>query len=168
MHTSGRVDDSFEQWYRGHAPRLTATLTRASGDLGLAEEAVSEAAAKALLRWKKVGAMPDPSAWVYRVALNELRRRHRKHRREDEVLAGVTRPQASNEPNVDIWETVAALPERMRLVIALRYLGDLTEVQIADAMGISRGGVSSLLVKAHARLATDPSVRDQEDSNGRA
>jgi RNA polymerase sigma factor (sigma-70 family) len=168
MRASSSADDTFEQWYRANAPRLTMTLARASGDPGLAEEAVSEAAAKALLRWRKVGAMPDPSAWVYRVALNELRRRNRKRRREDEELSGASRPVLADEPDVDVWATVASLPARMRLVIALRYLGDLTEEQIAKAMGISRGGVSSLLVKARARLAADPIIRDQEDSHGPA
>ncbi len=36
-----------------------------------------------------------------------------------------------------------ALPTRQREAIVLRYYGDLSEAQIADAMGISRGAVKS-------------------------
>ncbi|QRN79303.1 MAG: sigma-70 family RNA polymerase sigma factor, partial [Nocardiopsis sp. BM-2018] len=35
------------------------------------------------------------------------------------------------------------LPTRQREAIVLRYYGDLSEAQIADAMGISRGAVKS-------------------------
>ena len=38
-----------------------------------------------------------------------------------------------------------ALPDRQREVLALRYYLDLSEAEIADALGIARGSV-----KAHA------------------
>jgi RNA polymerase sigma factor (sigma-70 family) len=49
-------------------------------------------------------------------------------------------------------EMVAALrtlPLRQREVLVLRYYGDLSETQIAQAMGISQGAV-----KSHAARAT--------------
>jgi DNA-directed RNA polymerase specialized sigma24 family protein len=42
----------------------------------------------------------------------------------------------------------------MRLAVALRYIGDLDETEIARAMSITRGGVASLLHKARASLRT--------------
>jgi RNA polymerase sigma-70 factor (ECF subfamily) len=162
-------DGSFEAWYHAHAPRLTMTLTAASGDAALAEDAVSEAAARALARWRRVGAMPDPSAWVYRVALNELRRRLRRTARADELLNGADRPPVPEAlRDLDLWQAVAALPERMRLAVALRYLGDLPEAQIAELMGITRGGVSSLLAKAMGQLASTVGAGSREEGHGRA
>ena len=38
---------------------------------------------------------------------------------------------------------LAALPRRQREVLALRYYLDLTEAQIADTLGVSRGAVKS-------------------------
>lgn len=42
----------------------------------------------------------------------------------------------------------------MRAAVVLRYVADLQEQTVADVLGTSRGGVSSLLVKARTRLRT--------------
>ena len=48
---------------------------------------------------------------------------------------------------------MAALPERQRLAVALRYLADLTEDQVASTMGIARGTVAATLHSARQTLA---------------
>jgi RNA polymerase sigma-70 factor (ECF subfamily) len=161
--------ESFEAWFVAHARRLVATLTAATSDDGLAQDAVGEAAARALVRWRLVGSMPDPTAWVYRVALNEVRRRKRRQQREQEHYSAPFDPAVCDpEPDVDLWRIVACLPDRMRLAVTLRYVGDLQENQIADVMGISRGGVSSLLAKANARLRAQPYINSRcEEEHGR-
>jgi RNA polymerase sigma-70 factor (ECF subfamily) len=163
------ADGSFEAWYAAHAARLTITLTAVSGDPALAEDAVSEAAARALARWGRVRRMPEPSAWVYRVALNELRRRARRASRDGALPhdAG-ERPAPDSMRDLDLWQAVGALPERMRIAVSLRYLADLPEAQIAALMGITRGGVSSLLVKAMDHLAASRGARPAEEEHGRA
>jgi RNA polymerase sigma-70 factor (ECF subfamily) len=42
--------------------------------------------------------------------------------------------------------------EEDRLVIAYRYFFDLSEVEMADALGVARGTVKSRLSRAIARL----------------
>ena len=49
---------------------------------------------------------------------------------------------------------LAALPERQRLALFLRYYADLDYAGIAEALGISRGTVSATLHAAHATLQT--------------
>ena len=49
---------------------------------------------------------------------------------------------------------VAALPERQRLALFLRYYADLDYAGIAEALGISRGTVSATLHAAHTTLQT--------------
>jgi RNA polymerase sigma factor (sigma-70 family) len=44
------------------------------------------------------------------------------------------------------------LPTRQREVLVLRYYADLSEAQIAAAMGISRGAVQSHTARALASL----------------
>jgi RNA polymerase sigma factor (sigma-70 family) len=61
---------------------------------------------------------------------------------EDSALAGMER---SSVP-----AALSALPLRQREVVVLRYYADLSEAQIAAAMGISKGAV-----KAHAARAKD-------------
>ncbi len=51
-----------------------------------------------------------------------------------------------------------SLPEKQRTVMVLRYYGDLSEAEIADTMGISRGAVKSHAARAakSLRLALEP------------
>jgi RNA polymerase sigma factor (sigma-70 family) len=49
---------------------------------------------------------------------------------------------------------LAALPERQRLALFLRYYADLDYAGIAEALGISRGTVSATLHAAHSKLQT--------------
>ena len=46
-----------------------------------------------------------------------------------------------------------SLPERQREVLTLRYWNDLTETEIADALGISQGSVKTHAHRALAALA---------------
>ena len=52
-----------------------------------------------------------------------------------------------------VLDAVAALPRRAREVLVLRYYLDLPDGQIAEALGISRGTVSSTASRAVASLA---------------
>ena len=47
---------------------------------------------------------------------------------------------------------VAALPERQRLAIFLRYYADLDYRAIAEALGVEVGTVSATLAAAHAAV----------------
>ena len=47
---------------------------------------------------------------------------------------------------------LAALPERERTVLLLRFFESLTQTQIAERVGISQMHVSRLLAKSLARL----------------
>jgi RNA polymerase sigma factor (sigma-70 family) len=47
---------------------------------------------------------------------------------------------------------IAALPERQRLAVFLRYYADLDYAAIAEALGIERGTVAATLNVAHRKL----------------
>jgi RNA polymerase sigma factor (sigma-70 family) len=51
-----------------------------------------------------------------------------------------------------ICARLAALPERQRLVVFLRYFADLGYAEIAQLLGIEVGTVSATLHAAHAAL----------------
>jgi RNA polymerase sigma-B factor len=53
-----------------------------------------------------------------------------------------------------IQPTVNALPERDRLVLRLRFDEDLTQLEIAQRIGVSQMHVSRLIRRALARLRT--------------
>jgi RNA polymerase sigma-70 factor (ECF subfamily) len=147
--------DDFTAWYGTTYPRVRAAVTLAVGDPWLAEEATAEAYARALARWSHVSAARRPEAWVYTVALNQVRSRLRRMRLERRYLArqraGYEPPPA--EPETELWAAVARLGPRARTAVALRYVADLSEAEVAAAMGVSRGTVAATLHKARARLA---------------
>ncbi|WP_158563960.1 sigma-70 family RNA polymerase sigma factor [Jiangella anatolica] len=151
-------DDDFAGWYVALRPRVLRAVTIAVGDRDLAEEATAEAFARALARWPAATALDAPVTWLVTVAVNEVRSRWRRARLErrhlHRIAAEPERHTPAAEPRDDaLWTAVAALPERGRQVVALRYVLDLTEPEIATALGISRGTVASTLSRARQQLA---------------
>ncbi|MDM8084204.1 sigma-70 family RNA polymerase sigma factor [Cellulomonas cellasea] len=145
----------FPLWYQAELPRVCRALALATGDVGLGEEAAAEAFARALASWDRVGRMESPGAWVYTVALNEVRRTWRRARLERRYverqrLEDVPAPVA---PDDTLWRAVAALPPRARTAVALRYVADLPEAEIADVMNVHRGTVAATLSTARRQLA---------------
>ena len=145
--------DAFEDFYRLEHARVLASMTAVAGSLDLARDATDEAFARAWDRWDRVSDMSAAGGWVYRVALNVLRRRMRRASMEQRLLA--RHPPVSEVPPEaqELWCLVRGLPERQRVAIVLRYVADLPEREIAEAMGIARGTVAATLSAARSRLA---------------
>ena len=152
----------FESWYRREHPKVVAALTWVAGDAHVAADATDEAFARAYADWRRVGRMASPGGWVYRVALNVVRRRMRRVAVEQRVVTPP--PEVADAVDHEIWSIVRQLPERQRVAVVLRYLLDLPEQEVASAMGISRGTVASALGAARRRLAAW--LTDAERSDG--
>jgi RNA polymerase sigma factor (sigma-70 family) len=145
--------DSFALWYEEAYGHLVTTLFLLDGDLDRARDAAAEACVRALERWARVGRMESPTGWAFVVGRNLLRRRHRE--RTATRTAQSAMPMGSSADAaaaVDLWLLVGGLSRRQREVVALRYGADLPEAEIAGALGISRGTVSSTLADAYRRL----------------
>ncbi|HWI02437.1 MAG TPA: sigma-70 family RNA polymerase sigma factor [Acidimicrobiales bacterium] len=145
----------FERWYRAEHPRVLAALSVVARDPDVAQEVTAEAFARALQRWERVGEMDSPGGWTYRVALNVLRRRARRAALERRLLPRLAPAASIQVPAyaVEVWQVVTALAPRMRTAVALRYLGGLTEAEVAEVMGIAPGTVAATLHEARRRLA---------------
>jgi len=161
------VATDFTAFYRREATRLVRSVALATGEPGLAEDAVAEAFARAWSRWREVGAIDRPAAWVLRVALNHARDRFRKRGVERRKAPVVARPEASYDPqarvDLRLWEAVRSLPPPECTVIALRYVADLSQQEIADALGIPSGTVASRLNRARQRLGATLGSAYEED-----
>ena len=72
----------FETWYQREYPRIVNALTLTTGNQQVAADAASEAFVRALAKWDRVSVMERPGGWLYKVALNDARRRLRKARRD--------------------------------------------------------------------------------------
>jgi RNA polymerase sigma factor (sigma-70 family) len=150
--------------YRDRAYRVAWFVTRERGE---AEDATQEAFVKAyhaLPRFRS-GAPFEP--WLLRIVANEARNRVRSSRRRETLVtraAAVAREEAAPSPEAAALATedrelllraMDRLAERDRLVVAYRYLFDLSEAEMADALGLRPGTVKSRLSRAMARLRTE-------------
>jgi RNA polymerase sigma factor (sigma-70 family) len=162
---SGEFQGDFELWYRGEYPQVFGSLLLATGSRDIAEDAAAEAFTRAYERWNRVSVMSRPRAWVYVVALNVARRRLRR-RAMERVLLSRFRPPSEIPPEtgLETWDLVRSLPERERLAIVLRYVGDLSESEVAKAMGITAGGAAKTLHTARKRIAS--MITDADTSGG--
>lgn len=144
----------FEPWYQSERPMVLAACVALAGDLDAAREATDEAFTRALERWPRVAKMASPGGWTQTVALNQLRRDFRRRHGERSHLSD--RPRACSEPeglpDAELWSIVRSLPPRQQTAVVLRYVHDLSNADIADLMGISRGAVGSTLDAARTKL----------------
>lgn len=147
--------EDFETWYVREHPRLVTALGLVAGNREEAEEAAAEAFARCLERWDTPKAPKNPSAWTYTVGVNLLRRRWSRRRREADYTRSLPPPVAheGDVPAVELWSAIAALPPRERVAVVLRYIGGLTEREVAVAMKVAPGTVAATLSRARKSLA---------------
>jgi RNA polymerase sigma factor (sigma-70 family) len=91
-------------------------------------------------------------AWVWRSVINAARQQavHRGH-----TLELSDQPASANGTNPDesaVRKWIAALPERQRLAVFLRFYADLDYRGIASALEIELGTVSATLAAAYVSL----------------
>lgn len=138
--------------------RLAALLLR---DSGAAEEVVQDAYVALHGRWWRLRE-PDKALAYLRACVVNKSRSALRHRRVVDRHALTQRPlpdapsaEAGALGALDSAAVVAALhelPTRQREALVLRYYGDLSEAEIADTMGISRGAVKSHTSRGIATL----------------
>jgi RNA polymerase sigma-70 factor (ECF subfamily) len=138
---------SIEAIYRADFARFARFARAVTGDRELALEAVQEGFADALRkadRWRGTGSL---EAWVWSCVLNRARKA-----RPRIVPDAPDKAPGAAETDPDLRLRLAALPERQRLVVFLRYFADLGYAEIAETLGIEVGTVSATLHAAHAAL----------------
>ena len=169
MHSADDLVD-FTRFYEAEAQPLIRSVALATGRPGMAEDAVAEAFARAWLRWPDLRRdVRSPAGWIMHVALNECRGRFRRLSTERRKAHVVARPDAATDPEpfaAPVWAAVADLSERERSLIALRYLADLTQEEIAQALGLPVGTVASGLSRARQRLGVALGPTFEETSHG--
>ena len=153
------AEPDFDEWVGARVAALLRFAYLVTGSQHAAEDAVQAALTRACEKWSRVGRAHDPDSYVRRMVVNEVlgTRRSAWWRRErPHAEVGEPPPRPSFEDGVadrsTLWDAVAGLPPRQRAVIVLRYYEDLSEQQIAAALGCSRGTVKSQASAALANL----------------
>ncbi len=161
--TGSRVD--FDEFYRAELPGLVA-LARALCGGAVADDVAQEAMLAAYRRWRHVGDLEHPEAWVRRTCGNlavSLYRRKLVELRALTQLASRPRPPALEPEDDAFWAAVRRLPKRQAQAAALRYLYQLDVADIARTLEITDGSVKQHLSRARARLVRELNLTDQPE-----
>jgi RNA polymerase sigma-70 factor (ECF subfamily) len=161
----GRIDP-VAAVFREEFGRSLAILARALGDLELAEEAVQDAFATAVERWRRDGMPANPGAWIVATARNraiERIRRDRTFARKRELLAGLLTIEAeesdveqSTIPDERLSLVFAcchpALALEAQVALTLRMVGGLETGEIARAFLVPEATMAQRLVRAKRKI----------------
>lgn len=152
-----------EVLYRQHSRRVLASLVRRLRDFDLAEEAMHEAFAIALVKWPQQGLPDHPTAWLvttgYRRAIDRLRRQARFDHSPDPLEDGLEAELVDADRAIEDDELrlifTCCHPElafASRLALTLREVCSLTTEEIARAFLLKPTAVAQRIVRAKARL----------------
>lgn len=150
-------DEQFSAWMAARHALLKRRAQLLTGDGASADDLVQETLAKLYLAWNRVKDRDSLDAYARRIMLNEFnsgwrRPWRRRERTTDVVPDRAVHDRPDDGSRGEMWRFVQTLPPKQRAVIVLRYYEELSEVEIADALGISTGTVKSQASRALASL----------------
>jgi RNA polymerase sigma-70 factor (ECF subfamily) len=155
MVAGGATIDELESLYRAKLPRFVRAAAAIVGDEAAGRDAVQEAFVRAVRKRASFKFESPLEAWVWRIVINEALALRRSRASEFERTSeSAFTPSTNHVPEHDtaVRAWVAALPERQRLAVFLRYFADLDYQSIAVALEVEVGTVSATLATAHAAL----------------
>ena len=163
--STAELQQTVDAVWRMEAAKIVATLTRALGDVGLAEDFAQEALVDALTQWPNTGVPRNPGAWLTTVA----KRKAIDHwRRQDNLDAKYAVLARDLENRVDdAWDPDRIDDDVLRLIfmsahptlsrenqiaLTLRVVGGLTTEEIAKAFLVPKATIAQRLVRAKKAL----------------
>jgi RNA polymerase sigma-70 factor (sigma-E family) len=164
-HTSADSRLTFGDYVRRRGGILFRTALSLTGNNRAdAEDLVQSTLVKTYLSWDRIADTAALDTYVRRVMVNthisSWRRRRVDEYPTDELPDEPTDDQIAD---CDLQEVVRAaldrLPRRMRAAVMLRYFDDMSEPEVAAALGVSVGTVKSTVARAVAKLRADAGLR---------
>lgn len=152
--------DAFERLYRETSGRIHALCLRMTGNPPLAEELTQESYLRA---WRKLGGFRGDSAfgtWIHRIAVNVVLGHLRSYERSAEKRGSDIDPSELELPRdvedtgtrLDLERSIAALPERARVVFVLHDVEGYRHRDIAEMTGMAVGTSKAHLSRARSLL----------------
>jgi RNA polymerase sigma-70 factor (sigma-E family) len=164
-------DEDFRDYVAARGSALLRTAVVLAGDRVEAEDLLQAALAKTYLAWDRINDRAAVDGYVRRAMVNTQiswwRRRKLEVYPTDELpdLPVHDDHAARSELHDALSRALERLPKRQRLAVIMRYYEDMSETEIADALGVSVGTVKSTVSRAVAKLRDDFEL-EQELSPG--
>ena len=169
----GGDEDAIEALARRASASAYRTSLVALGDPHAAADVSQETAVRALRSLKGLRDPEKFDAWVYRITVAEIRRSLAKNQRHDHEPLAVHMTALVSDGMAAavedrIWrragirDAVKSLSDRQRIALALRYVHDLPDPEIAAALKCREGTVRSLLSRSLRTLAKHPALAEHD------
>jgi RNA polymerase sigma-70 factor (sigma-E family) len=159
--SSGDHHQAFGDYVRMRGGALFRTAMSLTGNNRAdAEDLVQATLVKTYLAWEKIAGAAALDPYVRRIMVNThisgWRRRRVDEYPTDELPEEAVDSQISDcEMHEVVRRALDRLPRRMRAAVMLRYYDDMSEPEVAAALGISVGTVKSTVARAVAKLRAD-------------
>jgi RNA polymerase sigma-70 factor (ECF subfamily) len=159
--------ESVEGVFRRERGRILAGLIGMSGSFDMAEEALQEAFAAALVGWRDKGTPKNPGAWITTVARRKLIDQARRERTRTEKAGEIARLAQAEPDEIDDSAGATFPDDRLRLIftcchpalsveariaLTLRTLGGLETAEIARAFLLPEPTLAQRLVRAKRKI----------------
>ncbi len=141
--------EELERVYRTGYPAFHRVAAAITGDGERANDAVHEAFVRAVRHRARFDGTGALEGWIWRIVVNEARRKQKPLPQPD---FGQVPSENGHAEQARVRALIAALPERQRHALFLRYYADLDYAAIADALEVAPGTVAATLNAAHAAL----------------
>lgn len=166
------ADAAIESLYVAHWHQLVRLSVLLVRDAGQAEEVVQDAFVELHRRWARLDDPERAPAYLRQTVVNRSRsalrhrgvvQRHLARQHHVETAPSADEPALADSRRRSVLDALQQLPRRQREVIALRYYLDLSEAEIAETLGISRGAVKSHASRGAAALRPLLAAHTRED-----
>ncbi len=165
----GDAPAAVERAFREERAAVLATLIRHVGDFQLAEDAVQDAFAAAVMTWPRDGVPAIPGAWITTTARRRAIDRLRRTRSlADRVNRLAELARLDSQEHLSVAESSLLVDDRLRLIftcchpslamparvaLTLRTLGGLSTAALARAFLVSEPTMGKRIVRAKRKIA---------------
>ena len=170
----GLAEMDFQQFVAARSAPLFRGALVLTGNRETAEDLVQETLERVCRKWRTIVAKDAPDAYVRRIMVNLANDRWRRFRRtvphqDTGDMAAPGDEYGRIDSRDQLVRALQSLPMRMRTVVVLRYLHDLSDAEIAADLRISQSTVRSQLARGMEKLRSqfpalsNPSPRPPEE-----
>jgi RNA polymerase sigma factor (sigma-70 family) len=153
----------FDEFFEDEHERLFKALYFVTGNRQDAEELMQDAFLRLWERWDQIGAISDPTGYLFRVALNGFRMRRRRAATVLLKLAPLTEERdlfAEAEMRADVQRLLLGLTVRQRAALLLVDLFGYPSEQAARILRVRPSTVRALATQGRRALRAKEGARD--------
>lgn len=140
---------TFDDLYRSHFTRMVSLARLMTDSLAVAEEVVQDAFVQVYRSWCSI---EYPVTYLRIAVINGCHSTGRRRALERRHQTSESEPALFDTTAIAVREALKELPPRQRAAVVLRYFEDLSEQDIARALGCRPGTVKSLLSRSLTTL----------------